>query len=193
MLIDISIEMDLKDPAMLLNQEKDLVSLMKDGHLGTHIDFNGERFDLSNCIHNGCIFDATHVRGDEIESGDLYGLDKINVNDFVIIHTGWSEKERYGTDRYFKEYPEISMDLLALFISKGISIIGIDAPGLKRGDLNLKIDKYLADHGILVVENLFNLQRIEGELFQVYCFPLKIKNTTGLPCRVLVETKPIAV
>lgn len=193
MLIDISMEMDLKDLVLLPDYEKDLVSLMKNGHLGTHIDVKGDNFNLSNCIRNGRIFDATHVKNGEVEPGDLYGIDKISKNDFVIIHTGWSEKEVYGTQKYFNEHPEISMDLLGFFISKGVSLIGIDAPGLKRGDLHSKIDGYLADHGILAVENLCNLESIEGEVFQVYCFPINVKNVSGLPCRVLVEIKPLAM
>lgn len=193
MLIDISLKIDLHDQDLLNDVDQDLMELMRDGHIGTHIDVRNMEFDLSNCIRNGRILDGTHVRDGEIEPSDLFGIEKVQKNDFVIIHTDWSRNEKYGSAIYFNDHPEISMDLLGYFISKGVALIGIDGPGLKRGKLHPKIDQYLADHGILVVENLCNLRAIEGEVFQVYCFPMNLENTSGLPCRVLVEAMPISV
>ncbi len=63
-------------------------------------------------------------------------------------------KKNMGTASYFDNHPELSMDLIGYFVSKGVSLIGIDGPGLKRGELHGKVDQYLADHGIFVVEKL---------------------------------------
>lgn len=193
MLMDISMGIDLKDKSLWENADEDLMEIMKDGHLGTHIDVRNKVFDISNCVLKGRVFNVTHVKDHEIERGDIFGIDKITQNDFVILNTGWSEKERYGSNRYFNDHPEISMDLLAVFISKGVSLVGIDAPGLKRGELHGKVDQYLADHGIFVVENLTHLDQIEGEVFQAFCFPIRLENTSGIPCRVLIETLPVTV
>ncbi len=193
MLIDISIPIDPNDEDLISGLDADLTDLIRNGHIGTHIDLKDKSFDLSNCIRNGRIFNATHVKDGEIEPDDLYGIEKIVKNDFVIIHTGWSNEEEYGTASYFDNHPELSMDLIGYFVSKGVSLIGIDGPGLKRGELHGKVDQYLADHGIFVVENLCNLKHVEGELFQTYCFPMNFVNVSGIPCRVIIETMPMSV
>ncbi len=96
MLIDISIPIDPNDEDLISGLDADLTDLIRNGHIGTHIDLKDKSFDLSNCIRNGRIFNATHVKDGEIEPDDLYGIEKIVKNDFVIIHTGWSNEEEYG-------------------------------------------------------------------------------------------------
>jgi kynurenine formamidase len=72
-------------------------------------------------------------------------------------------------------------------------MIGIDAAGIRRAGEHAQTDQYCADHGVFVVENMANLDRLYsaagGARFTVYTFPMNLQAATGLPCRVIAEVQ----
>lgn len=79
--------------------------------------------------------------------------------------------------------------LLDTLIEKGVSIIGIDFAGVRRGIEHTHKDKYCADNGIFIVENLCNLKSILalGNKFIACTYPINYSDMTGLPCRVIAQ------
>lgn len=159
--------------------------LLKSGHLGTHFDVMNKRFPLEYLCRSGIAFHVIGIRERDIDVADA-DLSLVRQGDFVLFHTGWIEAKGYGNKAYFHDHPQLSDALIDALLAKGISMIGIDAPGIRRGEEHTPKDQYCADHGVFVVENLCHLDSVRDRC-RIYTFPLKIEGTSGLPCRVAAE------
>ncbi len=174
-------------PAMLKdaqgNDNKDLT-----GHLGTHFDVMNKEFPLEYTERRAVVFDVSFVNGRDIDVCDV-DLEKVTSGMFVAFYTGFIESEQYGTQRYFKEHPQLSDELIERLLGKNISVIGVDFAGIRRGKEHTPKDLYCADRGVFVVENLCNLKTVidtEGELV-IHTYPMRFEGISGLPCRVIAE------
>lgn len=166
--------------------EKDDRTLV--GHLGTHFDVMDKEFPLEYTRREGIVFDVSAIRGRDIEITDI-PMDQVEKGQFVAFYTGYIEEEPYGTKAYFSQHPQLSHELIDALLSKGISIIGIDCSGIRRGKEHTPKDQLCADHGVFVVENLCNLKSLTaaGSHFIAHTYPVSYSDMTGLPCRVIAE------
>lgn len=158
------------------------------GHLGTHFDVMDKEFPLEYTRREGIVFDVSAIRGRDIETSDIQ-LDLVKANQFVAFYTGYMEEEPYGTKAYFSEHPQLSHTLVETLLDKGISIIGLDCSGIRRGKEHTPKDQFCADRGVFVVENLCGLQPLlsAGGSFIAHTYPVRYSGMTGLPCRILAE------
>lgn len=183
MLIDLSVELT-----------KDATSgdhdFFKGGHIGTHFDAMGAEFGLDYLILDAVAFNVSGVAGRDVEAADI-DLDAVKKGDFVAFYTAWLAQYGYGSERYFKDHPQLSDALIDALLERGVKIIGIDCAGVRRGKEHTPKDAYCAEHGAFVVENLDNLDRVLGgqksRRFKAYTFPLRYSGLTGLPSRVVAE------
>ncbi|MBE6589676.1 MAG: cyclase [Ruminococcaceae bacterium] len=159
-----------------------------EGHLGTHFDVMHEEFPLEYTQRGGIVFDVSAVRDRDIEASDI-DIGRVQKNAFVAFYTGYAEKEAYGSRAYFKEHPQLSPSMICALVEKGVSIIGVDCAGIRRGTEHIPTDRYCAEHGVFVVENLCNLKALLhcGKGFTVNTYPMNYTEITGLPCRVIAE------
>ncbi len=160
------------------------------GHLGTHFDVMNKEFPLEDLKKTAVIFDVRNVRERDISTEDI-DLNQIQEEMFVIFYTGFIEEEGYGTEKYFKEHPQLTDELIDLLLEKKISMIGIDFAGVRRGKEHTPKDQYCADRGVFIIENLCNLGKALRDEAQIkmtaYTFPVNYAEMTGLPCRVVLE------
>ena len=158
------------------------------GHLGTHFDVMDKEFPLEYTRRAGIVFDVSDVAGRDINAGDV-DLSQIKAGMFAAFCTGFIEKEGYGSRSYFHEHPQLSNELIDLLLEKGVSIIGIDCAGVRRGKEHTAKDQYCADRGVFIVENLCNLRSVLDAcgLCIVHTYPMNYAGMTGLPCRVIAE------
>ena len=185
-LIDLTLKVDA-------DQSKEITShqaIAAFGHLGTHIDTMGREFSLDNFRHGGKLIDVSAVGDREIGVGDFNDT-VIQEKDFVLIYTGFIDRVPYGSQEYSKTHPQLSMEAIDYLLQKKISMIGIDAAGLRRGSEHRKTDQHCANHDVFVVENLVNLgellKQVGGKSIIVHTSPVNIGGLTGLPCRVIAE------
>ena len=155
------------------------------GHLGTHFDVMDKEFPLEYTRRNGVVFDVSSVRDRDIEISDI-DMDLVDKDMFVAFHTGWIEEKGYGTKEYNTDHPQLSDELIDALLEKGISIIGIDCYGVRRGAEHTPKDHYCADRGVFIIENLCNLDQVIGRCV-VNTYPVNISGISGLPCRVIAE------
>ncbi|SDF26144.1 cyclase family protein [Sporomusa acidovorans] len=162
----------------------------KFGHIGTHFDAMDKKFSLENTERNGKLFDVSHVKGRDIEAGDIH-IDEITEHDFIMFYTGYLKEKKYGTPEYCQSHPELSNALISDLINKKVSMIGIDFAGIRKPAEHHRADQYCADHGVFVIENLANLETLlaaaKGQTFIVHTYPVNYEGLTGLPCRVVAE------
>ncbi len=184
MLIDITLQIT---PQMIKeapgNEQKSLV-----GHLGTHFDVMNKEFPLAYTQRKGIVFDVSAVKERDICSNDI-DISEIGQDMFVAFYTGFIEEVGYGNKMYFSNHPQLSEELIDNLLEKGVSIIGVDFAGIRRGKEHTPKDQYCADKGTFVIENLCNLKTIidNGRKFKANTYPLRYTNMTGLPCRVIAE------
>ena len=165
-------------------------------HTGTHVDppahlYAGrttlDRFPASQFIGKALRVDCRELaEGEAITMADIrkYG-GKAAEADFLLFNLGWDK--RWGTERYFEDYPCVDSEVLDYIIAGGYKGIGFDVIGLDPiSDVNLTRHKKLFAHtDILNIENLKNLEQCGEGLFWFACFPLKLENCDGSPVRAV--------
>lgn len=187
------------DPNSSLNQacshEKDGFSvhtMVFGSHTGTHIDAPSHYFIdapavdtqpvLEACIGFARVFDISHLPpGKEIMPGDI-GIhpDSISRGERILLASGWSK--RFGEDGFFERFPCVSEELAELLIDRKIALLGVETPSPHLGKSDT-IHKMLLSSGVIIVENLANLDKIEGERIFFSAAPLRLQGIDGSPVR----------
>jgi kynurenine formamidase len=182
------IDLTLKvNPRELSGQNMDVNRFY--GHLGTHFDVMDRSFPLEYTELPGIVFDVAAITGRDIEVSDI-DLERIKAGMFVAFHTGFIDRFGYGSEIYRHEHPQLSHQLIEKLTERGVAIIGVDCAGIRRGREHTPADRYCAERGCFVVENLCALGLLaahNGRLL-IHTYPLNITGLTGLPCRVIAET-----
>lgn len=179
----------LVTPKMAKDAQENLKKALT-GHLGTHFDVMNKTFPLEYTELEGIVFDIKDNGQGETMPDDI-DLSLVKPGMFVAFHSGFIEQEGYGGAGYFKEHPQLSMEVIHQLIEKKISIIGIDFAGVRCGKEHTPTDQLCADHGVFIIENLYNLGKIlNGKpyaTFHAHTYPMNFSNMTGLPCRVVAD------
>lgn len=155
------------------------------GHLGTHFDVMNKEFPLEYVRRQAVVFDVSGVSGRDIEISDI-DLDAVEKDMFVALYTGYIDQVEYGSKEYFASHPAPSVELIDALLVKGVSIIGVDCAGVRNGKEHTPMDQHCADHGVFIVENLCNLDKVIGRCV-INTYPMNYAEMTGLPCRVVAE------
>lgn len=155
-------------------------------HMGTHIDAplhmvaEGKALDhipIEQFVGRGCYisvesgFDLEAVRQADIREGDI-----------VLFHTGIIS--RYHEPDYYKNYPEIPAEIAKYLVEKKVKMVGMDMSGPDHPPH--KIHKIFLSAGVLIIENLTNLDKLAGKEFSVYALPIKL-DLDGAPARVIAQ------
>ena len=181
MLIDITLKIT---PKMTKDAQGNLKKALV-GHLGTHFDVMNKEFPLDYVRRQAIVFDVSSVNDRDIEIADI-DLDVVESDMFVAFHTGFIDQVEYGSKEYFASHPALSVELIDALLVKGVSIIGVDCAGVRNGKEHTPMDQHCADHGVFIVENLCNLDKVIGKCV-INTYPMNYAEMTGLPCRVVAE------
>lgn len=184
MLIDLTLKITPKIAAEAKgNENKALV-----GHLGTHFDVMNKEFPLEYTKRNAVVFDVRKVKDRDIASCDI-DISRVEKDMFVMFCTGYISKNEYGSKTYFSEHPQLSDELIEKLLERGVSMIGVDCGGIRRGKEHTPADRRCADRGAFVIENLCNLEKLcdMEKTFTVNTYPMNFTELSGLPCRVIAE------
>ena len=183
--------------------EKDgynLELLFLSSHTGTHIDAPYHFLKKGQKIHQivtrrlvteAILIKIRKVANQSITKDDIQKFEKkygkIDDGSTVIFHTGWQKNLK--KESYFLRNPGLAVSAARYLASKKINMVGIDSPSIDLGkDSKFSVHHILAKSGILIVENLVNLEKINSEMFHLIVAPLKLKNATGSPVRAMALT-----
>ena len=109
---------------------------------------------------------------------------KIESISSVIFSTGW--QRNLQKDYYFTKNPGLSVSAAKYLAAKKIGLVGIDSPSIDLGtDFKFPVHQIFAKKGMLIVENLANLEKIKSWKFHLVVLPLKLKGATGSPVRAI--------
>lgn len=163
-------------------------------HTGTHMDapfhIYADRTSLDalpaeQFVGKALVIDCTDV-GEGGEIGMEY-IDRALADEaeFLLFRTGWDVN--WGTEKYFGEYPVVSMEVCQYLLDSKKKGVGFDVIGIDPvSDGNLTRHKMLlSQRDIVIIENLTNLEMIDGGLFTFAALPLKYKDADGAPIRAV--------
>ena len=171
--------------------------LFLSSHTGTHMDAphhfleKGAKIheiSLKKLVSEAALIQSRKGSGESITKTDIQKFEKkhgkIEGFSSVIFQTGWQRnlQKKY----YFTKNPGLSVSAAKYLASKKISLVGIDSPSIDLGkDDKFSVHQIFAKKGILIVENLANLDKIKSPKFHLVVLPLKLKNATGSPVRAI--------
>ena len=171
--------------------------LFLSSHTGTHMDApyhfleKGAKIheiSLKKLVSEAALIKSKKNGGGSITKTDIQKFEKKSgkIDDFssVIFSTGWQRnlQKKY----YFTNNPGLSVSAAKYLASKKINLVGIDSPSIDVGtDSKFSVHQIFAKNGMLIVENLANLDKIKSSKFHLVVLPLKLKNATGSPVRAV--------
>jgi len=166
-------------------------------HTGTHMDApyhfleKGAKIheiSLKKLVAEAVLIKSKKKGGESITKIDIQKFEKkhgkITSFSSVIFYTGWQRnlQKKY----YFTKNPGLSVSAAKYLASKKINLVGIDSPSIDLGkDSKFSVHQIFAKKGMLIVENLANLEKIKSSKFHLVVLPLKLKNATGSPVRAI--------
>ncbi len=161
-------------------------------HCGTHMDapfhFFGDGLTIDRVLLEHTMGPTVHLRlpwttdGLTIEPRHLAAYEsQLRSARRVVLNTAWHH--RWGADNYFTEHPLITGAAGQLLVDWGVVLVGVDTPSVDRPPFEAHLA--LLGNGVLIVENLTNLDAIPGDLFELIATPLKIAGRDGSPVRAL--------
>ena len=171
--------------------------LFLSSHTGTHIDAPYHFLKKGQKIHQimtrRLVTEAILIK---IRKGADQSITKTDIQKFekkygmiddgstVIFHTRWQKNLKKKS--YFLKNPGLAVSAAKYLASKKINMVGIDSPSIDLGkDSKFSVHHILAKSGVLIVENLANLEKIHSGIFHLIVAPLKLKNATGSPVRAM--------
>ena len=157
---------------------------------GTHIDApwhmvkDGKTLDkipLERFIGRGRL---VKVENDNSFSFDAINSADIKEGDIVLFHTGMAEI--YGQDDkyYGDDRPELTEEIANYLVEKKVKMIGLDMCSPDKEPF--PVHRILLGNDILIIENMTNLEMLEGKEFTVYALPVNLQ-LDGAPARVIAK------
>jgi kynurenine formamidase len=169
-------------------------------HTGTHLDSPYHTSDggvdirgisLDRLIGPAVIWSFPQSEAGPIDVADLErATPAVESGDAVLFSTGWSS--RYGTPEY-RDHPWLTLAGAEWLRERGVRLIGVDfaspeKPVIGHGlTSDFSIHFALLDHGVLIVENLTNLEPIAGQRVRLFVLTPPVEGVDGFPARVIAE------
>lgn len=169
-------------------------------HVGTHVDAPNHFYanapgtdtvPLDRLMGPGVVTAMQLPEFGEIGAADLKAVTPaIKEGDILAIHTGW--EKRWGTESW-NRHPYLAQDAADLLIAKKIRLLAVDTatPDMafdRRGpDFDFPIHRTLLKYGVLIAEQVANLEGLAGTRVEFMFCPLPIIRCDGAPARVLAR------
>lgn len=167
-------------------------------HCGTHMDapkhFLGDagqtidRQALDVCTGLARVLDLTPISDRELITVERFqaAAGTVRPDDRLLLRTDWHH--RLGTDSYRDDLPRISIELAHWLVEQGVSLIGVEAPSV--ADVNnltevTEVHQTLFRGGIVIVEGLINLDRLQQPVVEFIALPLRVTDGDGSPVRAI--------
>jgi kynurenine formamidase len=158
-------------------------------HIGTHID-GPMHLTKSNCFIDELplkrfigIGNVLNAVGMKVIPYTQEFASIVIPKSIVLIYTGFGKK--YGSKKYYYNYPVISMDLVRFFIKRQIKMICLDTPSPDKYPYD--IHTYLLKNSVLIAENLTRIEKLlTVKKFEIIAFPLQI-HADSSPARIVAR------
>jgi kynurenine formamidase len=184
--------------------------LLLNEHTGTHVDAPAhylppghphhrwvDEVPLEQWIGRACLVGCVAVEPRSAVSADhvlrweaRHG--RIERGEIAVFEFGWWRKwaVRPEDAAFLTDWPGLGSDCVQLLLERGVKAVGVDtlSPDV-FGDAASPVHRALLGEGVVIVENLANLDRVPPR-FYLMALPLKIRGGSGAPCRASALVAP---
>lgn len=169
--------------------------------IGTHMDAPSHCILGGQCVHDFDVNDLCMpcvVIDIESQCHESYSLTQRDITDFenlygvikndscVMIKTGWSKlwnnREAYHNNHIF---PSVSPEAAHLLLERGVRALGIDTLSPDRPMDGFKVHQAFLGSGKIIIENVAHLDLMPPVGAFVMAMPMKIKDGTEAPVRLV--------
>ncbi len=164
-------------------------------HTSTHVDapvhmvegaMPVDRMPLSHYVGEGIVLDFSKkpplhdiTKKDLVDALEVAGYKSADgVGRILLFYTGYSRKDRTGD---WLKNPGLNEESSRHIVQMKFSAVGFDAPSPDQAPF--AAHKILLPEGIVIFENLANLDRVVGKQFLFVGTPLALVGGTASPCR----------
>ena len=102
--------------------------------------------------------------------------------EFIIFHTG--QDALWGKEGYF-DAPVPEAEVIQYAIDTGKKGVGIDCMSVDPMNWPMPNHFLLFNAGMVIVENLCNLDQASGKMVDFFALPLKYRDADGAPVRAI--------
>jgi len=163
-------------------------------HTGTHMDAPAhmiaggrtlDAYPIGHFIGSAAALDLTAYVGPTIELVALLPHRSVIVgSDFLLLSTGWHR--HWGEDRYFADYPVLSVDAALWLAGLGLRGIGVDTCSVDAAASAVHaVHHAFLSRDMVIIENLTNLDAVSDADLTFAAFPLRIDRADGSPVRAV--------
>lgn len=174
-------------------------SLFMVSHTGTHVDApfhmepEGQRMDevpLDRFFAPAHVLDLhdlpprARIGPGPIRNARAALTRPMTRGDAVLVRTGWERKR--GRAAYLTDNPGLTAAAARTLVGWGVSMVGIDSPNLDpAGESGFGAHHALLSAEVPVLENAANLATLGSRPFHVAAFPLRLRDASGSPVRLV--------
>ncbi len=163
-------------------------------HVGTHMDAPAhvlpsglflDQLDIQRFGGRAILVDCREASGWISLSWLKSAPVELQAGDYLLLYTGWSHC--WDTPAYYDGFPLLTPEAIDFLAYKQVRGIGLDALSVDGlADESLPNHKRLLGAGILIIENLTNLDNLPAHIpFIFAALPLKYGNADGAPVRAV--------
>jgi len=122
-----------------------------------------------------------------ITSDDIKKAERVSIppESPVLFSTGWGT--HWGEKDFCSRAWYFTKDAIEYLIAKKPFILGGDTPYFDNIEDEEGNWSLLFDNNVIILAPLVNLEKIKSPKVKLFAAPLKILNTYGLPCRVIIN------
>jgi kynurenine formamidase len=177
--------------------------LLLNEHTGTHVDAPAHYLPPEHPHHRWVdevpldqwMGRACHVLCDELEPRSVVTADHVlawersngavEPGDIAVFEFGWWRRWALRPEdvAFLTDWPGLGPDCVELLLERNVKAVGVDtlSPDV-FGDVSSPVHRALLGEGVVIVENLTNLDRVPPR-FHLMALPLRIRGGSGAPCR----------
>ena len=167
-------------------------------HLDPTNDGTIDRIPLDRFYGDAVGLDVSHLSPDEYITVETLeaALDEADLGlepgDAITLHTGHRQRTYSVNDpekrhEYLYEFTGLNGEAAEWLVDRGVENIGIDAISIDNSDaletMEYPAHDVCAEHEVLNMENMANLDAVAGRRYTLCAFPLKLRDGTGSPIR----------
>lgn len=161
-------------------------------HIGTHMDAP------LHFIQNGAslddfpfelMFTKVSVVETDAKMLDRKTLSGLNVKDWRVVFFKTQNQKLWSQNSFSENFVSLTPDGADFLVEMGTKLVGIDYLSIEAHDAHTyPVHKILLSRNIFIIEGLYMNEVPAGE-YDLFCFPLKLKDGDGGPVRVILQTK----
>ena len=168
-------------------------ALNMSAHAGTHLDAPFHFVPDGNTIDSlplelfmgpalvHAVEADSHITGKHISAIEFNGVTR------VLFKTRNSQLLQQSA--FEPNFVAFSVEAAEALVAQGVRLVGLDYLSVAHPDEQVPVHRAFLDHGVALLEGV-NLLDIRPGLYELICFPLRLRGLDGAPCRAVLRDLP---